>query len=114
MRVAELSLLLVLTLAACGSGDSDDEYACPPLVGSCPVQSGSQSYCVDIAAYPVDIPDLQRACPPFTRVPCDTAGTVGGCRFRSPSENKCDTYWWFPPRTRESVMEHCPEFLPPP
>ena len=42
------------------------------------------------------------------------AGTVGGCRFRRSSDHKCDTYWWFPPRTREFVTETCPEFLPPP
>ena len=113
MRAAKVSLLLVLTLTACSDGgDDDDDFSCPALVGSCPVLS--QSYCVDIEAEPSDIPNLQRACPSFTTAPCATAGTVGGCRFRRSSDNKCDTYWWFPPRTGQSVMESCPEFLPPP
>ncbi len=112
MRAAKVSLLLVLTLAACFGGDDDDDFSCPAIVGSCPVLS--QSYCIDIAASPTAIPNVKQSCPPFTTARCATAGTVGGCRFKYPSENKCDTYWWFAPRTRESVRDGCTEFLPPP
>ena len=112
MRSAKVSFLLVLTLAACTGGDDDDDFSCPALVGSCPVLS--ESYCVDIAAQPSAIPGLQRACRSFTTATCSTAGTVGGCRFRRASEGKCDTYWWFPPKTTEFVMGTCPEFLPSP
>lgn len=112
MCSTKASLLLVFTLAACG-GDSEDDFSCAEIIGSCPILS--QSYCVDITGRPEDIPDAERGCGPFTTAPCATAGTVGGCRFKRAREGgQCDIYWWFSPRTTESVMEDCTDFLPPP
>ena len=104
-------------------GGGTTPAVCGAPFGSCTQLGGAASdeYSGDI---PADVARMQceEAGNTYASGPCNTAGTVGGCRFDLPDGidgmgRWCTTTWQFPPTTTANVMQACVTpgvYVPPP